>query len=64
MKNYSHHHKNGNVLNQTSMDIAPFITKLSEEIKIYVLLIETKSFGRIWSFGEHSMGKYTGGRQE
>jgi hypothetical protein len=27
------------------------------------LLIETKSFGRIWSFGEDSMGKYVGGRQ-
>jgi hypothetical protein len=27
------------------------------------LLIETKSFGRIWSFGEHSMGIYIGGRQ-
>jgi hypothetical protein len=32
MKNYSHHHDNGNVLNQSSMDIAPFITNLSDEI--------------------------------
>jgi hypothetical protein len=63
MKNYSHHHKNGNVLNRTSINIAPFITNLSDKIYISVLLIETKSFGRIWSFGEHSMGKYTGGRQ-
>jgi hypothetical protein len=28
-----------------------------------VLLIRTKCFGEIWSFGEDSMGKYMGGRQ-
>jgi hypothetical protein len=28
----SHHDDNGNVLNQTSMDIIPFITNLSDEI--------------------------------
>jgi hypothetical protein len=28
----SHHHKNGNVLNRTYMDIGPFITKLLDEI--------------------------------
>jgi hypothetical protein len=28
----SYHHHNGNVLNRTSMDIGPFITKLSDEI--------------------------------
>jgi hypothetical protein len=27
------------------------------------VLIETKSFGGIWSFGEDSMGLYVGGRQ-
>jgi hypothetical protein len=27
------------------------------------LLIETKFFDGIWSFGEHSMGLYMGGRQ-
>jgi hypothetical protein len=32
MKNYPHHLDNGNVLNRTSMDIAPFITSLSDEI--------------------------------
>jgi hypothetical protein len=32
MKNYSHHHDNGNVLNRSSMDIALFITNLSDEI--------------------------------
>jgi hypothetical protein len=63
MKNYSHHHKNGNVLNQTSMDIDFFSTNLLDEIYIPVLLIETKSFGGIRSFGEHSMGIYIGGRQ-
>jgi hypothetical protein len=45
------------------MDIDLFRTNLPDEIYISVLLIETKSFGGIWSFGEHSMGKYTGGRQ-
>jgi hypothetical protein len=63
MKNYSHHHHNGNVLNRTSMDIAPFITNLLDEILISVLLIGTKSFGGIWSCGEHSMTLYMGGRQ-
>jgi hypothetical protein len=28
-----------------------------------ILLIETKCFGRIWSFGENAMGLYMGGRQ-
>jgi hypothetical protein len=28
-----------------------------------ILLIRTKSSGGIWSFGEHSMGIYMGGRQ-
>jgi hypothetical protein len=32
MKNYSHHHKNGNVFNQSSMDIDLFNTKLLDEI--------------------------------
>jgi hypothetical protein len=32
MKKYSHHDDNGNVLNQTSMDISPFITNLLDEI--------------------------------
>jgi hypothetical protein len=45
------------------MDIAPFITNLSDEIKISILLIETKSFGGIWSSGENAMGLYVGGRQ-
>jgi hypothetical protein len=45
MKNYSHHHDNGNVLNRTSMDVAPFITNLPDEIQISVLLIETKKIG-------------------
>jgi hypothetical protein len=45
------------------MDISPFITNLQDEIKISVLLIETKSFGGIWSFGEGFMRKYMGGRQ-
>jgi hypothetical protein len=45
------------------MDTSPFNTKLQDEIWIFVLLIRTKSFGEIWSFGEHSMGKYMGGRQ-
>jgi hypothetical protein len=45
------------------MDIDLFNTNLSDEIQIFVLLIETKSFGGIWSFGEHSMGIYMGGRQ-
>jgi hypothetical protein len=40
-----------------------FITNLSDEIKISVLLIETKSFGGIWSFGGDSMTLYMGGRQ-
>jgi hypothetical protein len=45
------------------MDIAPFNTNLLDEILISVVLIETKSFGRIWSFGENAMGLYMGGRQ-
>jgi hypothetical protein len=56
MKNYSHHYDNGNVLNQTSTDIGPFITNLSDKVSISVLLIETKSFGVIWSFGEMLWG--------
>jgi hypothetical protein len=32
MKNYSHHHDNGNVLNRTSMDINLFRTNLLDEI--------------------------------
>jgi hypothetical protein len=38
------------------MDKGPFITNL-------ILLIETKSFGEIWSFGENVMALYMGGRQ-
>jgi hypothetical protein len=45
------------------MGIAPFITNLPDEIYIMVLLIRTKSFGGIWSFGEDSMTLYMGGRQ-
>jgi hypothetical protein len=45
------------------MDIDLFNTNLSDEMLISVLLIETKSFGGIWSFGEHSIGIYMGGRQ-
>jgi hypothetical protein len=45
------------------MDIAPFITNLSDEIKIFVLLIREKSFGEIWSFGENVMALYMGGRK-
>jgi hypothetical protein len=45
------------------MDKGPFITNLSDEILISVLLIETKSFGGIWSSGEDSMTLYMGGRQ-
>jgi hypothetical protein len=63
MKNYSHHLDNGNVLNRNSMDKGPFITNLSDEIKISVLLMETKSFGGIWSFGKNAMTLYVGGRQ-
>jgi hypothetical protein len=51
----SHHRDNGNVLNRTSMDIDLFNTNLLDEIYIYVLLIETKSFGGIWTSGEDSM---------
>jgi hypothetical protein len=62
-----HHHKNGNVLNRTSMDIDLFMiqTSLTKYILLYisVLLIETKSFGGIWSCGENDMGLYVGGRQ-
>jgi hypothetical protein len=32
MKNYSHHHDNGDVLNRTSMDIDLFNTNLPDEI--------------------------------
>jgi hypothetical protein len=32
MKNHSYHHDNGNLLNRSSMDIAPFITNISDEI--------------------------------
>jgi hypothetical protein len=32
IKNYSHHHDNGNVLNRTSMDINLFNTNLLDEI--------------------------------
>jgi hypothetical protein len=63
MKYYLHHNDNGNVLNRTSMDINLLNTNLLDEILISVLLIETESSGGIWSFGEHSMGFYMGGRQ-
>jgi hypothetical protein len=42
------------------MDIDLFSTNLLEES---VLLIETKSFGGIWSYGEDYMTLYIGGRQ-
>jgi hypothetical protein len=46
------------------MNIDLFNTNSLDEIYISVLLlIETKSFGGIWSFGKHSMGIYMGGRQ-
>jgi hypothetical protein len=45
------------------MDIAQFITDLSDEIEISILLIETKRFGGISSFGKHSMTLYMGDRQ-
>jgi hypothetical protein len=45
------------------MDIDLFNTNLLDEILISVLLIETKTFGGIWSFGENYMGLYMGGRQ-
>jgi hypothetical protein len=45
------------------MDIDLFNTNLLDKIYVSVLLIETKSFGGIWSFEEHSMGIYMGGRQ-
>ena len=63
MENYSHHHHNGNVMNRSSINIAPFNTNFSDEIEIFVLLIRTKSFGLIWSFGENTMRMYMGGRQ-
>jgi hypothetical protein len=34
----SHHHDNGNVMNQSSMDIGPFITNLSDKAKSYGVL--------------------------
>jgi hypothetical protein len=45
------------------MDIDFFNTNLPDKIYISVLVIETKSFGGIWSFGEDSMTLYMGGRQ-
>jgi hypothetical protein len=45
------------------MNIDLFNINLLDEIKIMVLLIRTKSFGEIWSSGEHSMTLYMGGRQ-
>jgi hypothetical protein len=45
------------------MDIELFNTNLLDEIEIMILLIRTKSFGGIWSFGEHFMALYMGGRQ-
>jgi hypothetical protein len=45
------------------MNIDLFNTNLSDEIQIIVLLIGTKSFGEIWSFGENVMALYMGGRQ-
>jgi hypothetical protein len=45
------------------MDIDLFNTNLLDEIEISVLLMKTKSFGGIWSFGENAMGIYMGGRQ-
>jgi hypothetical protein len=56
----SHHHDNGNVLNQTSMDIDLFNTNLPDEM---VRLIGEKSFGVFWSFGENSMRLFKDGRQ-
>jgi hypothetical protein len=45
------------------MNIDLFNTNLLDKIQIFVLLIVTKKIGCIWSFGEHSMGLYMGGRQ-
>jgi hypothetical protein len=45
------------------MEIDFFNTNLLDEIKISVLLIETKSWGGIWSFGENAIGLYMGSRQ-
>jgi hypothetical protein len=45
------------------MDIDLFNTNLSDEIYKFVLLIETKKIGGIWSFGEDSMTLYMGGRK-
>ena len=61
----SHQHENGNVLNRSSMDIDLFNANLSDEIYIYISirLIETKSFGVLWSFGGNSMRMCVGGRQ-
>jgi hypothetical protein len=63
MKNYSHHHDNGNVLDRSSMDIAPLITIILDEILIFVLFTRETSFGGIWSSGEDYMTLYMGGRQ-
>jgi hypothetical protein len=40
-----------------------FDTNLWDEIQILVRLIETKSSGVFWSFGENSMTIYRDGRQ-
>jgi hypothetical protein len=46
MKNYSHHHDNVNVLNQSSMDIAPFITNLFIRRNIDICTVNRdKKFG-------------------
>ena len=52
----------GNVINRSSINIALFNTNYIDEIKIFVLLIQAKSFGVICSFGKDFMGIYVGGR--
>jgi hypothetical protein len=44
MKNYLHHHDNGNVLNRSSMYIAPFISKLSDANKDICTVNRDKKF--------------------
>jgi hypothetical protein len=45
------------------MGIDLLSTNLPDEIYILVRLIETKSFGVFWSFGENSMTIYRDSRQ-
>jgi hypothetical protein len=45
------------------MDVNLFNTNLSDEIKISVLLVETKRFGGIRSSEEHYMTLYMGCRK-